>query len=162
MRLSSLSLFLISLLGTFLLIYVALYYISIIRNDELIANQLKSIIEIENKENVGESVAKIMSRTNDELKVIESYRTDRLPPSVNFQKIISQKNSGIKINRLSFIANKENPDQFLVNGVAKNRDALVIFIQDLKKVEGFTSVESPVSDFAKNLDIVFTVNIKLK
>lgn len=161
-RLASMSVFLLSLLGIFLLTYVALYYVSLTRNDSIIADQLKSVIDIENKENVGESVTRLVARTNDQLKTLDLYALDPLVPSVNFEKIINQKNTGIKINRLSFSLIQKKQGQFIVSGIASNRDALVTFIEDLKTTPSFISVESPVSDFARNSNITFTVNIKTK
>ena len=56
----------------------------------------------------------------------------------------------------------KNQGQILVSGLAKNREGLVAFIEDLKNKADFLSVESPISDFAKDSDISFTLNIKIK
>ena len=159
-RLFSVSLIVpIALLGIFLLAYVIPYYISVSKKDLKVAEQFNSVISVENKENVGESVSKIVTETVDEMKVSELYSSASLVPSVYFSKIISNKNSSIQINSLSFSTPKPGQGQFVVDGSSKNREGLVAFIQDLKSKAGFVSVDSPVSDFAKDSNIAFTLNI---
>ncbi|OHA46452.1 MAG: hypothetical protein A2541_00590 [Candidatus Taylorbacteria bacterium RIFOXYD2_FULL_36_9] len=160
-RLVSVSLLLISLLGIFLLAYVIPYYLSLKEKDLKVAEQFKSVINSENKENIGESASRIISQTAEELRVIELYSQNRPVPSIYFNKIIVNKNSNIQLSKLSFNLSSTNQGQFLVSGVAKNREGLVSFIEDLKAKGGFTSVESPVSDFAKDKNISFTLNIKI-
>jgi hypothetical protein len=149
-----------SLLGLFLLAYIIPYYLSVIEKDQLVAEQFKSVINVENKENVGESVSRIVAQTLNQMNAIEVYNKDQFIPSFFLNKIIASKNSSIKITKLVAVALNSKPEQFLVSGVAKNREGLVNFIEDLKLKAGFASVESPVSDFAKDLDISFNLTIK--
>jgi hypothetical protein len=113
------------------------------------------------KEIVQTDVTKIANETLDEMKSIEIYSKAGIVPSIYFNKITSSKNPSIKITKLSFSLIKQGQGEFVVSGVSKNRDGLVSFIEDLKTKVGFTSVESPVSDFAKDSDISFTLTIKL-
>jgi hypothetical protein len=80
---------------------------------------------------------------------------------VYFNKIIENKNNNIEITRLSLgdISLKEKI--FLISGFAHDRDSLVSFIEDLKTKAGFTSVDMPISDFALDSNIPFTLNVKL-
>ena len=160
-RLFSVSLLVpISLLGLFLLAYIVPYYISVSKKDIQVAEQFKSVLNVENKENTGESAATIISQTFDEMKAVELYKKGVVSPSIYFNKIIENKNSNIQINRLSFSASKNNQLQLFVSGISKNREGLVTFIEDLKSRASFTSVDSPVSNFANNSNISFTLNIK--
>jgi hypothetical protein len=70
-------------------------------------------------------------------------------------------NPNIQINRLSFSIAKKGIGQFSISGIAKNRNGLVQFIDDLKSKGGFPSVESPVSDLVKESDIVFNISLKV-
>ncbi len=159
-RLSATGLLLVSLLGIFFLAYLVPYYLSVSKKDQRVAEQFKSALNAENKENSRTSVAQIVAQTLDELRAVELYTADSLVPSTYFTKIIGSKNANIKITRLTYTALKKGQGQFLVSGVAKNREGLVTFIDDLKVRAGFASVDSPVSDFAKDKDIAFTLNIK--
>ena len=55
-----------------------------------VAEQFKSVITAENKENVGESASFIVSRTLEQMKVIDLYGKDNTFPSVYFNKIIDR------------------------------------------------------------------------
>lgn len=161
-RIFSLSLLIpTSLLGIFLLSYIIPYYFSVRNQEVKVVEQFQSAISVENKENVGESASRIVNQTIDQMKVVELYNKNNIIPSNYFQKIIENKNDAISINKISFSVIKPGQGQFLVSGISRNRDGLVLFIEDLKNKAMFTSVESPVSDFAKDSDISFALNINM-
>jgi hypothetical protein len=159
-RLFSASLLVLSLLGIFLLAYIIPYYISLGKKDIFVAEQFESIINVENKENTDKSILPLMNMTLEQLKTVELYTQNSFTPSLYFNNIIEKKNSSINITRLYFGVVEDNQKQFLVSGVSKDREGLVTFIEDLKSIVGFVDVESPISDFAKDSDISFTLNIK--
>jgi hypothetical protein len=159
-RLWAVVLSLVCLAGIFLLAYMIPYYFSLLRNDLIISEQLKSVISTENKENVGESVGRVANRLNDQMKAVEVYLSKPLSPSLSFAKVLENKSPNVSVNRLGFKMLNSKEVQIFVSGVAQNRQALVGFISDLKSKGGFASVESPVSDFAKDSNISFTVTIK--
>lgn len=160
LRLISVIFFMISILGIFLLAYVIPYYISITEKDALVAEKFTSVLNIENKENVGESVDKIMAQTNAEMKAIEVYSKNSAVASANLVRIIQAKNLDIQITRLSFGRVGAGTGQFLINGFSGSREGLVLFLDNLKSSSNFISVDSPISDLAKNTNIAFTINIK--
>lgn len=159
-RLVSLILFMAALLGVFFLAYIIPYYFSVSKKEALVTEQFGSVISIENEENVGESVSRIVNRTLDQVKIIELFTKDTVEPSIVFTKIIASKNDSIKINKLTFSRSTKDKSQLTVSGISRDRDGLVDFIQALKTTGGFTSVDSPISDFAKENNISFTVNLK--
>ncbi len=160
-RFFSVSLLIISLLGVFLLAYVIPYYISVSKKDLRVIEQFTSVIIAENKENVGESMNHIVSQTTDQLKAIENYTGKANAPSEHIIRVLESKNSYIKINKFAFSIIAKGQGQLFVSGISENREGLVSFIEDLKLKGGFAGVESPVSDFAKDSDIPFTLKIKI-
>jgi hypothetical protein len=161
-RLLSVSLFVpVALLGIFLLAYVIPYYISVSNKDIKVAEQFKAVIGVENNENTGESMSQIVIQTLDQMKAVELYGKAGIIPSDYFNKIIINKNSNIKINNLSFVSTGNNQGQIVVAGASKSREGLVAYIEDLKALAQFTDIDSPISDFAKDTDISFTLNIKI-
>ena len=160
-RLCAVILFMICLLGFFILAYVVPYYVSLDKKDLKVAEQFKSVIGVENKENIGESASQVVARTVEELKVVGLYYQKSTSPSVYFSKVIQNKNSSVRIMSLSFNLGLDGQSKLLVGGIAQSREGLVSFIEDLKVKAGFASVESPISDFAKDRDISFTLNIKI-
>jgi len=160
MRLFSVSLFIpISLLGIFLLAYVIPYYIFVNNNDVVTSEQFVDLLGVENKENVGESASSIVKRTVEQMRAVELYSKDNLVPSVYFDKIIENKNSSIQINKLSFTPVNKKEGKISLGGVSRNREGLVTFFEDLKSKAGFNGIGSPVSGFAQDSNIPFTINI---
>jgi len=160
-RLLTVALFLASLLGVFLLAYVIPYYISVNKKNLKVSEQFEGAITLENKENVGESVTKIVSETVEKMKVIELYEK-KFYPSNYFTKILNNKDNSISINKLSFSILKNNQISFLVSGISKDREGLVAFVDRLKSQPDFESVDFPISDLAQDHNINFTLNIITK
>lgn len=161
-RLFSTILILISVLGLFILAYTIPYYIYVKNSYLETIKSFEAPIAAENNENFGESMSQIVKRTLDEMRVIELYINKNVNPSLYLSNIIEQKNNYIKINKLSFSFIKSDEGQVVVSGLSENREGLVKFIDDLNSLENFTNVNSPVSDFAKDSNIPFTLNIKIK
>lgn len=162
MRLFSVFLFVpSSLLGAFLLAYVIPYYLSVNEKDFLTAEQFTSVIDASNKKNTGESAIRLVAQTRDQMQATEIYNNGSFVPSNYFRKIIENKNIDIQINKLSFSIVRKGQAQFIVGGSSKSREGLVSFIEDLKVKAGFATVDSPVSDFAQEKNISFTLNIKV-
>lgn len=150
----------ISLLGIFLLAYIVPYYLSVSKKDAQVSEKFNSLLNIENKENIGESATRLVSKTQEQMKVAELYVSNEFSLSAYFSKIILSKNKSIQITQLATLPGQSKQKQFLVSGLAKNRDGLVLFINDLKTTAGFAEVETPISDFAKEKDITFTLTVK--
>jgi len=160
-RCLSVSLLVISLLGTFLLAYTIPYYMSVRVKDFKVAEQFENVIISENKENVGENFLQIVNQTLDKLKVMDHFH-NKQPPSTYFTKVINSKNTNISITKLSLNQSDDKQALFSVGGVSKNREDLVSFIDKLKTVSEFSNIDYPISDFAKDKDIYFTLNITIK
>lgn len=88
-RLTAMSFWLISLLGVFLLAYIIPYYLSVSKKDLVVADKFQSVISVENKENIGESVTRVVNRTLDEMAVVETYSQKSDQASAGFIKIIN-------------------------------------------------------------------------
>lgn len=161
LRLIALAIFLLALLGGFFLAYVIPYYIAVGKKDLLVAEKFQSVISAENKENTGESVSSLTDRVLDELKTTDLYFNDKLIPSIYFNKVVENKNSNIKINKISWNLSDDKNMLILVGGISKNREGLVSFIDDLKIKGGFENIEMPVSEFAKDSNIPFSLNINI-
>lgn len=161
-RIISVILFMLALLGVFMLAYVLPYYFSLSQKILFVDNQLNSAIATENKENIGESVLRIVNRTNSELRMVDFYKNNKLVVSDIFLQIIDSKNSSIQLNRLAFTKGNQTEKHFIVVGTAKNRAGLVAFVDSLKSQTNFLAVDSPISDFARESDISFTISITVQ
>ena len=126
------------------------------------AKQFEAMVTIDKKKEASISASAIVRETLDQMKALELYKPAQLDPSGYFTKIIESKNTNISLTKFSFSPGKRGEIQFLVSGIALDREGLVAFIEELKVKGGFASVESPVSDFAKDKNISFTLNIIAK
>jgi hypothetical protein len=158
-RLATMSFFMLSVFGLFVLAYVLPYYFSLVRNDTVVSKQLETVINTENKENTGQSVQRIVMRTLDQVKLVEFYSKNTSTATDLFSKVIADKNDSIQLSRLSWSAQGSGREVIVVSGLAKSRSGLVDFIETLKTDKSFTEVESPISDFARESNIPFTINI---
>ncbi|MEI6528096.1 MAG: hypothetical protein WCO10_00270 [bacterium] len=162
LRLAVTVVFLVFLTSVNYLSYLIPYYISVVKKDRLVAEQFAEVITVENKENSGSSITQTVRRTNDMMKLVEIYGQPALVISEQIDKIISNKNSGIVINKISSNYLQPTDMQINISGRAKTRDNLTVFLQTLKSKAAFYDVKYPVSDFLKSNDIDFTINIRAK
>lgn len=83
------------------------------------------------------------------------------PPKVYLHEllvqVVSQKGNNISLSGFSFADSTEGKRGIDISGVAKDRTALLSFVKSLERTGLFEKVEVPISNFAKNTDIGFTV-----
>ena len=93
--------------------------------------------------------------TNRRLKALSpSLDVDR--PSGFVDKVLEQKISGISITGLTWLRVKDKIT-LSINGVAQDRQKLVMFENNIKSSGHFSNVTLPISDLAKDKDIVFQI-----
>ncbi|MSU55460.1 MAG: hypothetical protein EXS46_02890 [Candidatus Taylorbacteria bacterium] len=79
-----------------------------------------------------------------------------------FAEIIKSRSSDIKIDGLYFSHQSENARTMIVTGLAKSRDSLRSFSEDLRGKKIFSEVSVPPSNFANAVDIKFSISVKIK
>lgn len=72
-------------------------------------------------------------------------------------KIISKKNSGVRIDGISMNYSKDGQYRISLRGISKNRELLKSFAESLKAEKEFNGVDLPISNFAKISDIDFNI-----
>jgi hypothetical protein len=75
------------------------------------------------------------------------------------ERLLRVKPSTISLDSFAIARNSSSTAQVIVEGVAEDRDALLFFVQELKKQSIFKTVVLPVSNFAKAEDIEFSVTM---
>ncbi len=96
---------------------------------------------------------------NSRLKVLNSalnYPT--IIPYVNL--ILDQKTNAIKLNGIIFSWNN-SVATISLNGVSSTRDSLLAFVKVLQATGKFKNVDLPISSFAKDKNINFSLNLVL-
>jgi hypothetical protein len=106
------------------------------------------------------ALANFLSTLKDNLSALKST-SQMASSSVLIKDITDKKSSGIYLNQFS-ISNEGTTESILLSGKASNRDNLIHFYRDLQGDAHFSKVDLPISDFAKDKDISFTITISVK
>lgn len=75
---------------------------------------------------------------------------------------LDKKIPGIYLDQFSVSLGAENQYNFVIGGVASTREGLVAYVENLKKSDLFSEVNLPISNLAKDKNIDFSIDIKIK
>lgn len=103
---------------------------------------------------------KVAKEVNARLAVLGG-NAFRIPaPYKVFTTIVGHKPETLEIKAIFF--DRENEEgKITVNGVAKDRETLLVFLQSLEREPMFARVELPISSFVEGEDIKFSILIAI-
>lgn len=105
-------------------------------------------------------IASIIADTNTKLNIINtSMEYPEVLPLIN--TIISNKIPTIHINEMFYRFIDKSDTTISIGGVSDTREALVAFVKKLESSETFDAVDLPVSHFAKDKNIGFSLTLKV-
>ena len=108
----------------------------------------------------GEEVYKILETANEQVDFLLSQPALSLTAAV--KKISPKKPAGVRIDSLSYHPQESVQDRSAVialTGVAASREAVVALVKALQTEPSFTSINVPVSNFAKDRNIGFSLTL---
>lgn len=76
--------------------------------------------------------------------------------------ILSQRTNTIKINELTYTGEDVSNTTMFIEGISATRGALSTFVKKLEDTKLFKSVNLPISNFAKERDINFSITLTLE
>lgn len=79
-----------------------------------------------------------------------------------FNSIMSAKSQSIRLEGIYYTSADSDSAVVTVNGLSDRRDSLVLFTDNLKKIDGFNKVDLPISNLAKDKNIDFSININIE
>lgn len=142
----------------------AIFFIAIIT---ILPSYITSIYKREETSQIMENTKKLsdlkdevsinnqLSEINDQIKILE--------PSLSYvdvfmliQEVTSVRGNSIKIENILLKKEKEQY-KLTISGIADNRESLLTFKRNLDNTEKFLSVDLPISNFAKDVNIDFTM-----
>jgi len=82
--------------------------------------------------------------------------------STLIERVIALAQGDVKLLSFSLVRRPDIPPLLTIGGISPTRDTLVAFRRSLEKESSFSSVELPVSNFAKDKDIEFSIDLFLK
>ncbi len=103
----------------------------------------------------------IIPRTNNMLHILDTtLEYPRVVPIV--ETILAQKNTGIRLTSFAYVFSDATHATVSIQGYSASRESLVSFVKSLRESTLFASVDSPVSNLAKekNIDFVITVSVE--
>ena len=107
-----------------------------------------------------DTVTPIIKSINSKLNVLNNtLEYPKLLPYINI--VLAQRNSSIHINQISFTSLGANTGTLSLNGISSSRESLVSFVKSLNDTNKFKSVDSPISNFAKEKNISFSVVLSI-
>jgi hypothetical protein len=132
------------------------YFMSYSRYSEV--TTMKKALDKEIQENESESTAQSIKDITASLQALQMFEGKN---SVLFliKKVTAAKPRGVRVNRISYLPGEAGSTAIDIAGTADTRQNLVNFSDKLKKDKSFTSVTVPLSSFAKERNIDFSMKI---
>ncbi len=75
--------------------------------------------------------------------------------------ILSKKTNSIVIEQFAYKSNSATTSSVIIQGVSATRESLSAFIKSLQDSGSFKKIDSPISNFAKDRNIEFSIGITL-
>ena len=107
-----------------------------------------------------DEVVATIKETNEQLRAL-GLEISSVEPIEAIEKIVQAKNVGIHITDIQYKEVSATSSTIVLQGKADKRDGLKQFVTNLQGVSGFSDVVLPVSNFAKDKDISFTISMKI-
>ncbi len=150
--------FVLSMEVTFIVFIFPSWILSNIKQDD---NKTRvTEIDISKDDSDSSAVRPLIRLLNNEFSMIDkSLDYIEILPMLN--EILDKKNSSIKITQFSYVSTGSTTATLSIRGTSLTRDSLVKFKSSMDSIEIFKSVDLPISNFAKDKDIDFSMNIVL-
>jgi hypothetical protein len=114
---------------------------------------------ISNENQTNSNTSNILLKDTKEKLALLSIK-DSGPTFVSVVDLITKnKSANIKIKEISYEKNTDSNSKITISGLSKNRESLTNFLGQMQSVSVFKSVDLPVSNFAKDKDITFSMQI---
>lgn len=106
------------------------------------------------------SATVLLKETNRKVQFLKVPKEGEKSVYAVIDMIVKQKTANIRIQSFLYTAATETAQGSVVlNGLAKDRESLTTFLKNMEAQPAFTTVDLPVSNFAKDKDIVFSMQI---
>lgn len=120
--------------------------------------ELATLKALENTENKDEA-SKKLEELNTQAKRLESVLEYKSATEV-IESLLKAPLTGISLSRISYVPpTLQGEGRLVVSGTALSRSALDTFVKELKKNTRFSVVDLPISAYAKETNLDFTISI---
>jgi len=126
--------------------------------------ELSAEINKVNANKISEDVkgySELVSNINTKVDIINNSIV--YPKATPFlEKIIGEKGVSIYINEITYSVDTSKKASVTLKGVASEREPLLAFVRRLEASKLFSKVDLPISNFAKDKNIVFSVFLTIE
>jgi hypothetical protein len=154
-RLTIILIFVVFIELSFLIFLFPTWLNSLYKEKGLAAEALKSG-QVSVDENLNGTISTIKT-LNSKLSTIDMLNYPGILPFIDI--ILSKKTKSISITQINYASSDSNNATLSISGISANRDSLVSFVKSLEDSKSFKSVNSPISNFAKDKNINFSINL---
>lgn len=148
--------FLLAALLLGLILLFPSYFISA-SYEKKISAEYKAVKDSLRSENY-EQLDSLLRETGKKLKILSPRKNIHYFHDV-IAGLLRNRSSNIKISRITFRSGGENGGEAQIIGTANKREDLLSFNRSLEREKMFSKVELPISSFAKDTDISFSIKI---
>jgi hypothetical protein len=107
----------------------------------------------------GEDANKKLVGIKEKLETLKSY--DGKSAYTLFNNIILGKTNNVSVRTISYSGSSKDA-RITVSGVARTRESLTAFAKNLEQNKEFSNVNLPVSNFAKDKNIEFNIEVTVR
>lgn len=115
-------------------------------------------LEGKDSANVMTELTKSLSQVNLKLSILKTAPSEHAANDL-LKMVIDERGGGIRVSGFLYKRNLDKDSVISVNGVARDRESLSQFVERLKKNPLFSKVDLPVSNFAKDKNTEFSLQI---
>jgi Tfp pilus assembly protein PilN len=120
------------------------------------AQRARAVSEVQNTQNTSGATLKDVK---GKLVLLKPEATEHSVQSV-IDLITKDKSADIRLQNIAYSRGSDGaPGKITLNGLAKNRDSITKFASKMQSNAIFKNVDLPVSNFAKDKDIAFSMQI---
>lgn len=132
------------------------YFISVTK-EKAIKNQTKIIQASIDVIEQGAQTTELLA-ANEKLKLF-SLNKNETPTTDIFEVVVRAMPNGVQVSKLFLIRRVEQKNELTIEGIATNRETLLSFQKKLQQESLFEKVFLPISGFASDKDIEFSIRI---
>lgn len=100
-----------------------------------------------------------LKETNTRAALLATYQPRRNVHKL-VEALVAQTPAGVHLTGITYTT-KNGPEKLIIRGVADERESAVVFVRQLETEALFSNVDLPISNLARNEDIVFTMTLEV-
>jgi len=124
------------------------------------ANDLDQQLKAQNQNQEAKDVRVIrenIQEANRQISLLANRQEIKL--TENIADVIISAPTGMRLISFGYNEATEGIRQLEIGGISPTRDSLLLFVKNIEQKEQFSDVNLPISDFAKDRDIPFSITI---